>query len=80
MKIITTRKVDELGRVVLPIELRKSIDIQSGDEVDICIDENGNIVLQKAIVRCAFCKDADNLIHVMDKHVCSSCKEIINKA
>lgn len=80
MKVITTRKMDELGRVVLPIELRASLDIQSGDEFDICTDEKGNIVLQKAIVRCAFCKGKDNLTHVMDKHVCTSCKEIISKA
>lgn len=80
MQVISTRKIDELGRVVLPIELRTSLDIQSGDEFDICADENGNIVLHKAIVRCAFCRGKDNLIQVMDKHVCSSCKEIISKA
>lgn len=80
MKVITTRKIDELGRVVLPIELRTSLDIQSGDEIDICTNEKGTIVIHKATERCVFCRGKDNLIHVMDKHVCTSCKEIINKA
>lgn len=80
MKVITTRKIDELGRVVLPIELRTNLDIQSGDEIDIYTDEKGTIVLHKAKERCVFCRGKDNLIHVMDKHVCISCNEIINKA
>lgn len=53
MKVISTRKIDELGRVVLPIELRTSLDIQSGDELDIFNDENRNIVLHKVSARCA---------------------------
>lgn len=80
MKVITIRKIDELGRVVLPVELRTILDIQSGDELDIYADEDGNIVLHRAVARCAFCKGKSNLIHMMDKYICTSCKEIISKA
>jgi transcriptional pleiotropic regulator of transition state genes len=80
MKVITTRKIDELGRIVLPAELRTSLDVQAGDELDIYTDADGNIVLHKAVARCAFCKEMSNLIHVSDKYICSSCKELISKA
>lgn len=49
------RRVDELGRVVLPIELRRSLDLDIKDALD--IDVNGNeIILRKYVPRCIFCK------------------------
>jgi len=47
MRIIDTRKIDALGRVVLPIELRKEFDIEENSEIDICVIDN-QIVLQKS--------------------------------
>ncbi|QKY71792.1 AbrB/MazE/SpoVT family DNA-binding domain-containing protein [Lentibacillus sp. CBA3610] len=40
------RKIDELGRIVLPMELRKSLDIQERDPLEIFVDEE-RIVMQK---------------------------------
>ncbi|MBQ4064581.1 MAG: AbrB/MazE/SpoVT family DNA-binding domain-containing protein, partial [Clostridia bacterium] len=56
------RKVDELGRIVLPIELRKSMEIdKKGDAVEIFIDDD-RIVLKKYQPACVFCGDADEVV------------------
>jgi AbrB family transcriptional regulator, transcriptional pleiotropic regulator of transition state genes len=51
-----SRKVDRLGRVVLPAELRKQLEIQEGDLIEIAVDDNGRIVLEKVAQRCVFCR------------------------
>jgi AbrB family transcriptional regulator, transcriptional pleiotropic regulator of transition state genes len=67
-----SRKVDDLGRIVLPSELRKSFDIREGDLVDIAVDEE-RIVLQKRRDVCAFCRGSDGLRRFRDRPVCASC-------
>ncbi len=79
MQTAVTRKIDELGRIVLPAELRNNLDLEAGDEMDIFADEAGNIVLKKSMERCILCKRTDKLIKVRDKSICSSCKEIIKQ-
>lgn len=49
-----SRPVDELGRIVLPVELRRSLDIKEGDRMSIYTAGN-SIVLEKATPRCAVC-------------------------
>lgn len=67
------RKVDELGRIVLPIELRKSMDIdKKGDAVEIFIDDD-RIILKKYQPACIFCGDADSVIPFCGKLLCRSC-------
>jgi transcriptional pleiotropic regulator of transition state genes len=77
MDVVVTRKVDELGRIVLPVELRDKYGIEVGDAFDICTDENGNIVLRKAQKYCVFCKSTDDLTEVMGKSICNSCRKLI---
>ena len=73
------RKVDELGRIVLPIEIRRSLDINVKDPVEIFID-NERIVLQKYSPSCIFCGDADNIVFFNGKRICAKClEEIKNK-
>ena len=48
MALFATRKIDELGRIVIPKELRKKYQIDTGTAVDICADTNGQIVLRKS--------------------------------
>ena len=69
------RKVDELGRIVLPIELRRTLDIAERDEIEIFM-ENDRIVLQKFEPACIFCGSGRNLISYRRKNVCQDC---INK-
>lgn len=73
------RRIDELGRIVLPIEIRRSLDINVKDPVEIFID-NERIVLQKYSPACIFCGDADNIVFFNGKRICSNClEEIKNK-
>ncbi len=66
------RKVDELGRVVLPIELRRTMGIDIKDAMEIYVDSN-KIILQKYQPACLFCDNADNIKHYKDKMICGEC-------
>ncbi|MDQ1401792.1 MAG: AbrB family transcriptional regulator, transcriptional pleiotropic regulator of transition state [Actinomycetota bacterium] len=70
------RKVDDLGRIVLPAEMRRLLGIQSGDALGISIDE-GTILLKKIEARCVFCEtggdDGEELVEHWGKLVCRSC-------
>ncbi len=68
------RKVDELGRIVLPIEIRKVLDIKQKDAIEIFTDDD-KIVLQKYQPACLFCSNADNIVYFSGKRVCRSCVE-----
>ena len=68
------RKVDELGRIVLPIEIRKTLDIKQKDAIEIFIDED-KIVLQKYQPACIFCNQIENVVYFNGKRVCADCVE-----
>jgi len=71
------RKIDELGRIVLPSELRKTMEISVGDPVEIFVDGN-KIVLKKYQPSCIFCGSTDNTIMYKEKLVCDDCiKQLI---
>ena len=79
MKVIETRKVDSLGRVVLPIELRKEFDIEDRSAVDICVNDN-QIIIRKNEPSCKICRSTQNLKEVKGKNifVCESCQQNIS--
>ena len=54
------RRVDELGRVVLPIEIRRILDIEERDPLEIFLDED-RIVLRKLQPTCIFCGAEEDL-------------------
>ena len=68
----TARRIDQLGRVVVPAELRKILGIRKGDLLDIRV-EDGRLVLLKIEPECAICGSADNLRTLHEKHVCKDC-------
>ena len=71
------RKVDELGRIVLPIELRRTLDILEKDSLEIYVDGN-TIILKKYEPACIFCGNAKNVTHFKNKIICENCvKEIM---
>ncbi|MCL2082803.1 MAG: AbrB/MazE/SpoVT family DNA-binding domain-containing protein [Oscillospiraceae bacterium] len=67
-----TRRIDELGRIVLPIELRRTLGISERDSLEIFV-EDGRVVLQKYEPACTFCGNSGNMIDHMDKNVCGAC-------
>lgn len=67
------RKMDPLGRVVLPRELRKTMNIDKDTPLEIYTDEN-KIVLKIYKPGCTFCDSMDNLAQYMDKYICKSCR------
>lgn len=70
------RKVDDLGRVVIPIELRRTLNIAVKDPLEIHV-EGDQIVLRKHSVRCTFCGNETEITRFKGKHICQSClKEI----
>ncbi len=72
------RKVDELGRIVLPIELRRTLDIDIKDSLEIYV-ENDSIVLKKYEPTCIFCGNSNNLITFNDKNICHDCLDKLKK-
>jgi len=73
------RKVDELGRIVLPIELRRTLDIGEKDSLEIFTDEN-SIILRKYQPGCAFCDSASDLLTVSGITICLECAKKIKEA
>ena len=67
-----TRKIDELGRIVLPIELRRGLDISEKDALEIYVEED-KIVLKKYKQSCAVCGSDENIIEFKNKFVCADC-------
>ena len=70
------RKVDELGRIVLPAELRQAMDINVKDPIEIFTDGD-RIVLKKYQQACVFCNNAEDLTLFGEKRICSSCLQRI---
>lgn len=70
------RKVDDLGRIVLPIELRRTLDIAERDELEIFM-ESDRIILQKYKPACIFCGSSRNLVSYCRKNVCGECAKKI---
>ncbi|MGI6649577.1 MAG: AbrB/MazE/SpoVT family DNA-binding domain-containing protein [Syntrophomonadaceae bacterium] len=68
------RKVDELGRIVIPIELRRTLGIEEKDALEIYVD-NEKIILKKYEPACVFCGNADDVGHFRGKNVCRQCAQ-----
>ena len=66
------RPIDELGRVVLPMELRRTLDLKPKDGVEIFVDKD-RIILKKYVPSCIFCGGTGELTVYKDKQVCAAC-------
>ena len=70
------RKVDELGRIVLPIELRRTLDIAERDPLEIYVD-GSSIILKKYMPACIFCGESRDVVQFKGKNVCPKCLEVL---
>ena len=66
------RRVDELGRVVIPIELRTQFGISEKDPMEIYV-EGSSIVLKKYEPNCIFCGNSKKLVEFEGKCICKKC-------
>ena len=66
------RRIDELGRIVLPIELRRTLNIQVRDPLEIFVDED-TIMLRKYDPACIFCGESRGITNFNGKNVCPDC-------
>ena len=73
-----SRKVDELGRIVIPKEIRNKFDIKTNDRMDIYV-ENNIISLVKDSKKCIFCSSTKDLIDHNNKQVCNKCMQKLVK-
>ncbi|MBO6244405.1 MAG: AbrB/MazE/SpoVT family DNA-binding domain-containing protein [Clostridia bacterium] len=73
-----SRKVDELGRIVIPKEIRNKFDIKTNDRLDIYV-ENGVISLIKDDKKCIFCSSTKDLTEHNNKHICNKCMQKLVK-
>lgn len=72
------RKVDELGRIVIPIELRRTLDIGIKDSLEIYVD-NDQIILKKYMPACSFCNNASDIQQFKGRNICKDClNELLN--
>ncbi|NSW92088.1 MAG: AbrB/MazE/SpoVT family DNA-binding domain-containing protein [Firmicutes bacterium] len=70
------REVDELGRVVIPMELRKVLNINNKTPLEI-FTEGSTIILRKYNPGCIFCENVNNVMRFKEKNICSECLEQI---
>lgn len=66
------RKVDELGRIVLPVELRRTLNIAEKDSLEIYVDDD-RIILKKYEPTCIFCASSKDVITFKGKNICPNC-------
>lgn len=66
------RRVDELGRIVLPKELRDAMNIHEKTPFEIIVDSE-DIILRKYACSCVFCGGEDELFDFLDRPICEKC-------
>lgn len=71
------RRVDELGRIVIPIELRNKLKIAEKDPIEIYVD-GSSIVLKKYEETCVFCGSNKNVVEYKEKLICTKCAQNIS--
>ncbi len=72
------RKVDELGRIVLPIELRRTLNIDIKDSLEIYVEAD-QIILKKYAPACIFCGSSNEITSHSGKNVCGECRKELSR-
>ena len=72
------RPVDPLGRVVIPVELRRTLNIKTDDSLEVFVDGQ-YIMLKKYEPACIFCGNAKDVENIRGKNVCKDCLEELKK-
>ena len=67
------RRIDDLGRVVIPKELCRTLGIEPKTALEIFVDSEGSIILKKYEPACTFCGEAGNTVTFKDRIICKKC-------
>ena len=71
-----TYKIDTLGRIVLPVKIRKEFQLKADDKLELFVDSD-MIILKKYIPSCVFCSSQENVHEIKGRYICEDCiKEI----
>ncbi len=73
------RQMDSLGRIVLPIELRRTLDIAQKDSLEIFV-EGDQVILRKYAPTCIFCENTEDLQSFKGKNICPACLAQLREA
>lgn len=73
------RRIDHVGRIVLPMELRRKFDLKDDETSMEIFVEDDKIILKKYEPACVFCNSADNVVDYENKKVCRNCIEKLNE-
>lgn len=72
------REVDRAGRIVLPIELRRTLEIEENDSLEIFTEDN-TIILRRYEPACIFCGNAKDVVPYKGRNICPDCIENLMK-
>ena len=71
-KKASLRKIDNLGRIVIPMDLRRALEISDWDELRISLS-GSRIIIEKEHPECTFCRETAGLVPFREKHICPAC-------
>ncbi len=71
-------RVDNLGRIVIPVRIRRALDLHNDSCLELFTEED-RIIMRRYQAVCAFCGSEENLTEYKEKHICAHCLEAINK-
>ena len=72
------RRVDDLGRIVIPVELRRMLELENGQDLSITVQAEA-LVLRKFSPGCVFCGEREQLVVFEGKPVCASCRNRLTR-
>ncbi|WP_326975318.1 AbrB/MazE/SpoVT family DNA-binding domain-containing protein [Caproicibacter sp. BJN0012] len=79
MRAVGIRKLDGLGRIVLPKELRSILGLIEGTPMDVLLDDDGNVILRESTCHCILCGSNKTIWTENGKSLCSACIEKISR-
>lgn len=74
----TVRRVDSLGRIVIPLDMRKMLNMESGQEIELVVSGE-TVVLRRFQPKCIFCGSYDKIFLFEGKNVCAQCRKRLSK-
>ena len=75
--MISSKRVAKSGIIGIPVKLRRELNIQGGDVLDVSTDENGNIILKPHNRRCVLCSGTDRVVLFEGKGICKKCAKMV---